>query len=155
MQSLDHFWKKSFQLWKHHDAWIEVKSEMTMGYFTRADIPFYYALADAFTVCDAYHCSIFGPTNPNRLFLFTGTSGLSVGDMDYNAVVNNPPTETNETADPANDSKAFKGYGWTTYAERLQKAGIDWRVYQEFDNYGDNSLAYFAAIPRGRMPIRN
>ena len=44
---------------------------LTMGYFTRDDIPFYHALADAFTICDAYHCSVFGPTNPNRLFLFT------------------------------------------------------------------------------------
>ena len=50
---------------------------MTMGYFTRDDLPFYYALADAFTICDAYHCSIFGPTSPNRMFLFTGTSGLA------------------------------------------------------------------------------
>ena len=39
----------------------------TMGYFTREDIPFHYALADAFTVCDHYHCSVLGPTGPNRL----------------------------------------------------------------------------------------
>ena len=149
MQSLDHSWKKSHALWKNYDAWIAVKSELTMGYFTRADLPFYYALADTFTICDAYHCSIFGPTNPNRLFLFTGTSGLSVGDTDYNAAVNNPPEETNETADIANDSKTFNGYTWTTYAERLQKAGIDWHVYQEFDNYGDNALAYFAQYRAG------
>lgn len=149
MQSLDHFWKKSFQLWKNYDAWIEVKSEMTMGYFTRSDIPFYYALADAFTICDAYHCSIFGPTNPNRLFLFTGTSGLSAGVTDYDAVVNNPPGETNETADIANDTKTFKAFTWTTYAERLQKAGIDWRLYQEYDCYGDNALAYFEQFRAG------
>ena len=78
--SLDHSWKGSHELWKWHDAWIPAKSALTMGYFTRADLPFYYALADAFTVCDAYHCSIFGPTNPNRMFLFTGTSGLAAGD---------------------------------------------------------------------------
>ncbi len=149
LRSLDHSWKKSQTLWKYHDAWVAVKSELTMGYFTRADIPFYYALADAFTICDAYHCSIFGPTNPNRLFLFTGTSGLSVGVTDYNAVVNNPPDEPNETAEMANDSKTFKPYAWTTYAERLQKAGIDWRVYQEYDNYGDNALAYFAQFRSG------
>jgi phospholipase C len=143
MASLDHSWKKSHRLWQHHDAWIAVKGEMTMGYFTRADLPFYHALADAFTICDAYHCSIFGPTNPNRLFLFSGTSGLSVGN-DGNQVISNPPDEANETAAIANDAKGFAGYGWTTYAERLQAAGIDWRVYQEFDNYGDNALAYFA-----------
>ncbi len=116
---------------------------MTMGYFTRADLPFYYALADAFTVCDAYHCSIFGPTNPNRLFLFSGTNGLAVGNDGLQAIVN-PTDEVNETADQANDAKAFAAYDWTTYAERLSAAGIDWRLYQEYDNYGDNGLAYFA-----------
>jgi phospholipase C len=39
----------------------------TMGYYTRADLPFYYKLADAFTICDGYHCSVIGPTDPNRL----------------------------------------------------------------------------------------
>ncbi len=140
--SLDHSWKGSHARWKHYDAWIPTKGPLTMGHFTRADLPFYYALADAFTICDAYHCSIFGPTNPNRLFLFSGTSGLSAGD-DSRIVIENPPTETNDSSDPRNDAKAFKGVGWTSYAERLQAAGVSWRVYQEWDNYGDNGLAYF------------
>ncbi|HEY2658991.1 MAG TPA: phospholipase C, phosphocholine-specific [Caulobacteraceae bacterium] len=141
--SLDHSWKGAHDTWKHHDAWITTKGPLSMGYFTRADLPFYYALADAFTVCDGYHCSIFGPTNPNRLFLFSGTSGLAVGD-DSKTVIDNPPEETNFSADPAKDSKAFKGLAWATYAERLQAGGVSWRVYQEYDNYGDNGLAYFA-----------
>ena len=148
--SLDHSWKGTHDRWKHHDAWIPAKGPLTMGYFTRADLPFYYALADAFTICDAYHCSIWGPTNPNRLFLFSGTSGLSAGD-ESKIVINNPPTETNETADPVNDGKGFAGLAWPTYAERLQAAGVSWRVYQEFDNYGDNGLAYFASF-RGIGP---
>jgi phospholipase C len=143
LESLDHSWKGSQERWKHHDAWIDTKGPMTMGHFTRADIPFYHALADAFTICDAYHCSVFGPTNPNRLFLFTGTSGLAVGESGPLAITN-PPDEGNETADPANDTAAFKPFGWTTYAERLEQAGVGWRVYQEYDNYGDNGLAYFA-----------
>ena len=148
--SLDHSWKGSHERWKWHDAWIPAKSAFTMGYFTRADIPFYHALADAFTICDAYHCSIFGPTNPNRLFLFTGTSGLAAGD-DGPQVVSNPPDEPNETADPANDAAAFKPYRWPTYAERLQAAGVSWKLYQEYDNYGDNAFAYFASF-RGLAP---
>ncbi|HZZ31200.1 MAG TPA: phospholipase C, phosphocholine-specific [Phenylobacterium sp.] len=143
MFSLDHSWKGSHARWKHHDAWIPAKGPLTMGYFTRADLPFHYALADAFTVCDAYHCSIFGPTNPNRLFLFTGTSGLAAGD-ESRIVITNPPEEKNETADPAKDSPEFKGLAWPTYAERLQAAGVTWGVYQEYDNYGDNGLSYFA-----------
>ena len=75
------------------------KSEMTMGHFTREVAPFYYALADAFTICDAYHCSIFGPTSPNRNFLFTGTSGLSAGYSGALAV-KNAVEELSECADP-------------------------------------------------------
>jgi phospholipase C len=150
MFSLDHSWKGSHALWKRHDAWVGAKTPLTMGYFTRADIPFYFALADAFTVCDAYYCSIFGPTNPNRLFLWTGTSGLAAGD-DSEIVIRNPPEELNTTADPAKDSAKFAGLGWPTYAERLTKAGVSWRIYQEYDNYGDNGLAYFKAF-RGIGP---
>jgi phospholipase C len=151
MESLDHSWKGSHERWKRHDAWIAAKSRLTMGYFTRADLPFYYALADAFTVCDAYHCSIFGPTNPNRMFLFTGTNGLSVGENGPNAV-RNPPEEPSEAADMAHDNPAFAGFGWTSYAERLQAAGVSWKVYQEYDNYGDNPLAFcraFRGVGRG------
>ena len=32
---------------------------------------------------------------------------------------------------------------WTTYAERLQAAGVSWKVYQEYDNFGDNILSVF------------
>ena len=44
-----------------------------MGYYKREDIPFQFALAEAFTICDNYHCSVMGPTWPNRLYCMTGT----------------------------------------------------------------------------------
>ena len=47
---------------------------LTMGYYTRADLPFYHALADAFTLCDRYHCSVIGPTDPNRLYSLSARS---------------------------------------------------------------------------------
>ncbi len=141
LADIDHSWKGSHALWKHHDAWIKVKGPFCMGHFTRADLPFYYALADAFTVCDAYHCSIFGPTNPNRMHMFAGTSGLTVGDGGAQAVDNKD--DGNWTADMSKDKPDFAGYAWTTYAERLQAAGVSWKVYQEYDNYGDNSLPWF------------
>jgi phospholipase C len=150
LKSLDHSWKGSHERWKWHDAWVPAKTPLTMGYFTREDLPFHHALADAFTVCDACHCSIFAATNPNRMFLFTGTSGLAAGDGGRQAV-SNPYDELNETADQANDAPGFRAYRWPTYAERLEAAGVSWRVYQEYDNYGDNALAYFANF-RGLDP---
>jgi len=152
MHSLDHSWKRSQERWKNYDIWIDTKGPMTMGHFIRADIPFYYTLADAFTVCDAYHCSIFGPTTPNRLFLFTGTSGLGAG-YDGLHVIRNTTEDINQSADPANDADEWPGYEWTTYPERLQKAGIDWFLYQEYDNYSDNPLAYFVPF-RGPLADR-
>jgi phospholipase C len=143
--SLDHSWKGSHERWKNYDVWVPAKSPMTMGHFTRDDLPFHYALADAFTICDAYYCSLFGPTSPNRMFLFTGTSGLSAG-YDGPLAVRNSLLELNETADASRDQSAFPGFAWRTYAERLQAAGVSWKVYQEYDNYGDNALAYFAAF---------
>jgi phospholipase C len=101
-----------------------------MGYHTRADIPFQFALAEAFTICDGYHSSVMGPTWPNRMYWMTGTidpDGKAGGPITRNEV---PP----------------EGYGWTTYAERLEQAGVSWKVYQQDDNYGCNMLENFRAF---------
>ncbi|MFI0260571.1 alkaline phosphatase family protein [Streptomyces sp. NPDC017056] len=103
-----------------------VNGPYVMGYHTREDIPFQYALADAFTVCDNYFCSVLGPTWPNRLYWMTGT--IDPGGTRGGPVISNT---------------APSPYRWTTYAERLQKAGVSWRVYQEQDNYGCNMLEEF------------
>ena len=64
-----------------HDGWLEAKRPdkeyahlpLTMGHYTREDLPFYYALADAFTVCDQNYCSVMTSTSPNRCYFWTGT----------------------------------------------------------------------------------
>jgi phospholipase C len=149
MNDIDHSWKGTHDRWRGFDRWVREKGAMCMGHFTRRDLAFYYALADAFTVCDAYFCSVHGPTNPNRMHLFTGTSGLGVY-RSGNHCVNNVD-DGNWTGDASRDNPAFDAFDWTTYAERLQNAGVSWRVYQEYDNYGDNSLAYYRAF-RGIDP---
>ena len=44
-----------------HRAADGVNGPYVMGYYTREDIPFQFALAETFTVCDNYFCSVFGP----------------------------------------------------------------------------------------------
>lgn len=141
MDDINHDWKGTHARWKAFDHWVREKGPMCMGHFTRRDLPFYYALADAFTVCDAWFCSVHGPTNPNRMHLFTGTSGLSVNRPGNHAV--NNVDDGNWTGEMSRDNPSFAAYDWMTYAERLEQAGVSWKVYQEYDNYGDNSLAYF------------
>ncbi|WP_294332403.1 phosphocholine-specific phospholipase C [uncultured Sphingomonas sp.] len=106
------------------------------------DLPFYYALADAFTVCDAYHCSTMTQTYPNRLHLFSGCNGG--GAVGGDPQMHNYGEDETPSADMAQDQPLrADAYRWTTYAERLQAAGVRWKVYQEYDNFGDNLLSVF------------
>jgi phospholipase C len=135
---LDHSWTgdhsaRSGGLWNN---WVPSKTEQTMGYFKRSDIPFQYALADAFTICDGYYQSILGPTSPNRMYFWTGTSS---------GFITNPD-------DYVSDFPAGKVL---TYPEQLQKAGISWQVYTNREvgdgggvdgwvgDFGDNPLWFY------------
>jgi len=140
----DHHWKGSQSTWQAWDAWVKQKTAQSMGYFDRGDLPFYHALADAFTICDDYHCSIFGATDPNRMYSLTGTNQgwqSSMGSL-YNisptGYYNNDPAKDNISA-----SVTASAPNWRTYAETLEANQVSWKVYQEWDNYGDNYLAYF------------
>ncbi len=93
-----------------------VNGVLTMGYYTRADLAFYYALADAFTICDGYHCSVLGPTDPNRLYSLSGT-------IDPAGKQGGPVVATNL------DASYRWTLSWETMPERLSEAGISWRVY--------------------------
>ena len=154
----DHSWSGTHLAWDQgqYDMWAVQHGPMAMSYMTRQDIPYHYALADAFTIGDAYYCSIMGPTNPNRCYMWTGcignvsylgaggTDGLGAGPVTYNGLsVNN----------------AY--FVWKTFPEVLQAAGVSWKIYQDLagstfgpdfgdgtgnsfaGNYTDNSLLYF------------
>jgi phospholipase C len=113
-----------------------------MVYYTAEDLPFYYALASAFTICDAFHCSTLTQTYPNRLHLWTGCNGGGKvgGDPD----MSNYGEAQTPTSDMATDQPLPHGpLTWTTYPERLEARGISWRVYQEYDNFQDNLLSLF------------
>ncbi|MFH8340429.1 alkaline phosphatase family protein [Streptomyces sp. AM6-12] len=140
--STSHAWSVQHQAWNHGkmDRWLPAHREAdgangpyVMGYYTREDIPFQFALAETFTVCDNYFCSVLGPTWPNRLMWMTGT--IDPGGTRGGPVISN--------AAPA-------PYRWTTYAERLQAAGVSWQVYRQDDDYGCNMLEQFAAFQKAK-----
>jgi phospholipase C len=134
-----HSWPDAQAAWDEGrmSHWPEAKTVRTMGHYKDTDVPFQFALAEAFTICDAYHCSIQTGTNSNRLFLWTGTNDPS-GTQGGPAIGN--------SHDSLVKNGGFKeGYRWTTYVERLQAAGIDWRIYEDMaDNFTDNPLAGFS-----------
>jgi phospholipase C len=107
----------------------------TMGYYERADIPFYFALAEAFTICDNYHCSVLGPTDPNRLYSMSAT-------IDPEGANGGPLVET---LGVTRFTLAGR-FTWATMPEQLSAAGVSWKVYTGAESgMYDNVLSYFHA----------
>jgi len=153
MGGLPHSWENQVDARNNgkYDQWLEAKRPgkefkdmpLTMGYYKREDIPFYYALADAFTVCDQHFCASLTGTTTNRSFFWTGKIREKPGDQ---ANVRNSDLYYNREAN------------WTTFPERLEENGISWRVYQNeislqtdlageddslLSNFTDNNLEWF------------
>jgi phospholipase C len=120
--------------------WPRYKTDASMGYYTREEAPFQYALADAFTLCDAYHCSVHGSTDPNRIMFWSGSNH---DPALRNAGINGDDTN----AEPANirclvqgDTRsggyAYAGsaFTWDTIPDVLEREGISWKIYQDPDD---------------------
>ena len=157
MGSLPHGWRDMVAARNNGkmDTWLEAKKAgnveyrhmpLTMGYYDRQDIPFYYAFADAFTVCDQHFCSSLTGTSANRSYFWAGA-------------IREEPNNPESTAHVDNGQINYKDIGWTTYPERLEKAGIPWKVYQNelslpvgftdeeedwLANFTDNNLEFYA-----------
>lgn len=156
MGSLPHSWTDQVDARNEgrYDRWLVAKRSgnkdyarmpLTMGYYSREDLPFYYDLADAFTVCDQNFCSCLTGTTPNRLHLWTGTIRAQ-----------------QNARSPANVLNSDVDYGrwasWATFPERLEQLGVSWKVYQNelslksglsgeqeawLANFTDNPLEWF------------
>jgi phospholipase C len=111
---------------------------LSMGYYNRADIPYYYALADAFTICDNFFCSVMGPTDPNRLYTMAAS-------LDPDGINGGPILQTVVT----NRTAVYGRLTYTTMPEQLQARGISWKIYSSPDEnvaggiLSDNVLSYF------------
>jgi len=156
MDSLPHSWSNQVDARNNgkYNGWLDNKRSgnddykampLTMGYYTRADIPFYYSLADAFTVCDQNFCSSLTGTTPNRLFFWTGT-------------LREKQDETSQANVWNEDADYLTMVNWKTFPERLEENGISWKIYQNelsvgvgfegeedgwLANFGDNPIEYF------------
>jgi phospholipase C len=127
---ITHSWGPQHQSWDGGamDAFVtthiandgDSNGPVTMGYFTRKNLSFYYALADAFTICDGYYCSVLGPTDPNRVMSISAS-------IDPGGVAGGPCLVT-QTSERQADYGTFT---WTTMPEQLSAAGVSWKVYND------------------------
>ena len=153
LPDITHEWGPQHRSWNngHMNDWVKVHEATTnggdgpangvetMGYYTRSQLGFYYSLADAFTICDGYHCSVIGPTDPNRLMSMSAS-------LDPAGAKGGPLVET-----LVGTRSDFKGtFTWTTMPERLQTQGVSWKVYTDPSGGAilDNVLPYFAAYDK-------
>ncbi|HEY4967084.1 MAG TPA: phospholipase C, phosphocholine-specific, partial [Puia sp.] len=156
MSSLPHSWKNQVGARNdgRYDQWLDEKRNsireyadmpLTMGYYDRLDIPFYYALADGFTVCDQHFCSALTGTNPNRLYFWTGTIRAEQNE--------------NSKAHVWNEDMDYETLRWKTFPEVLEEYDISWKFYQNevsidvgfkdqqdpwLSNFQDNPLEFFS-----------
>jgi phospholipase C len=139
---INHSWGPQHAYWhggrldrfvkKHLAVDGKANGPLTMGYYKRSDLAFYYALADAFTICDNYHCSVIGPTDPNRLYSMSAW-------LDPAGTHGGPILSTSTSR-----VERLATLSWTTMPEQLEARGISWKVYGNPDgNFGDNVLPYF------------
>ena len=114
------------------------QAAITMGYYDRSDLAFYYSLADHFTICDSYYCSMIAGTDINRLYSLTGTIDPDGWDGGCQFLDTKIGTVQNPGADLGTAGR------WIPYPQVLTKAGISWKVYGTPDGQlGDNVLRYF------------
>jgi phospholipase C len=154
---INHAWVPQHQSWNNGamDGFVNSRlpinsndAVLTMSYYTRADIPFYYAVADAFTICDNYFCPVMGPTDPNRLYSMAAS-------IDPDGKNGGPLLETLGV----NRSTFFGRLTYTTMPEQLQARGISWKVYTSPDAnilntiFSDNVLSYFKNFQDPASPL--
>ncbi|TDO92427.1 alkaline phosphatase family protein [Enemella evansiae] len=130
--SLPHSWADGGRAWNNgwEDNWIAAKGAATMAAYDRRDLPFQFELADNFTICDHYFCSITAGTSPNRNHLISGKTGYEPGGV-------------RRAVDNAAYAETHAGYDWPTYQQELQRAGVSWQILQEWDNFTDSNEEYF------------
>jgi phospholipase C len=127
--------------------WAKYKTQYAMGHFQREDIPFQFALAEAFTLCDAYHCSITTGTDPNRIVFWSGSNfNPALRAQGVNCTTND--SEPNNNRCWPNPSKWVAGqpqpqptykyvgsdFNWDTLPDLLQRAGVSWHIYQDMND---------------------
>jgi phospholipase C len=154
---ISHDWVPQHQSWNNGamDGFVTSRlainpndAVLSMGYYTRADLPFYYALADAFTLCDNYFCPVIGPTDPNRLYAMAAS-------IDPDGKNGGPLLQTLVT----NRSSFYGRLTYTTMPEQLQARGISWKVYTSPDQsilsgiFSDNVLSYFKNFQDSSSPL--
>jgi phospholipase C len=135
----DHSWHGSHLKWNHGamDGWVTAENDQSLaiGFYREEDHIYHVQLAKAFTLADHNFCAQIGPTLPNRLYHWSGTSG-----WDYLT-----PSQTANTLPYDNPSltAAPPILTWPTMADVLDDAGLPWKSYSVADGSVPSTIGAF------------
>jgi len=87
-------------------GFTDINGLRAMGYYTDADLPYYYYMATQFATSDRWFSPVLSNTEPNRMFLMAATS---------QGIVGAPPVNTKLTA--------------KTIFQLLDENHISWKIY--------------------------
>jgi phospholipase C len=88
----DHSWNDIHLEWNNGamDGFYTTDGTVAMGYYEAADLPYYYSLLPDYTLCANYFCGMLTDTYPNRLVLYSGTSGGNTSNSIDNGALTYP-----------------------------------------------------------------
>ncbi|KAF8588334.1 phosphoesterase-domain-containing protein [Ramaria rubella] len=128
----------------NNNDWALGNSPFSMGYYKREDLPYHFALGEAFTMGDMYAQAVIASTDPNRVFWGSGSINIPGGHQTPDQ--GGPTVDNNETPGcegPGHNISCFP-MKWKTFPEYLEDADVTWQVWQDLDNFDDNPFAWFS-----------
>lgn len=153
-QDINHTWSAIHSEWHNGrmDGFVTTDGINAMIYYDGSDLPYYYALADSFTLCGNYFCSLLGPTAPNRLYLLSGTSGgntsnrIPHGSLDWPTIL--------DLLDASNITwKCYNfGLGTTTNNLEMFNTLIFFRKWQNDPRIKFTENDYYNDLQAGTLP---
>ena len=100
-------------------------SSLTMGYYDRTLIPYYWDYADHYVLDDHFFASEMGPSLGNHLYIASGAAGPGVNVTNLSWVVNGTIVGTPPPSFPLSSLSL----NWTSMPQELSAHGLSWTWY--------------------------
>jgi phospholipase C len=124
---LSHAWLVAHEAYDNGlmDGFVAAEgSTLTMGYYDRSDIPYYWDYANQYVLDDNFFSSLMGPSFPNHLYIASGTNG-PVTNLNYRWILNGGVVD--------NPGNGFNWSGvsldWSTLAQEMSNSNVNWAWY--------------------------